>query len=272
MALTPQIDNYPGFVEGIDGYSLGQQMQQNAERFGAETLMLEVTGVDLSEKIKTVHTSQGDFHARTIMIATGANHRHLGLANEQELTGRGISYCAACDGMLYRNKIVAVVGGGNTAVADALSLSRICKKVILIHRRNQLRATKIYQDSLKQADNIQMIMNSVVDEIHADELVNAVTIRNLETGKTESANVDGVFISIGRAPATELFRGLLPLDEGGYIVADETTRTAISGVFAVGDVRTKTVRQIVTAVADGAVAVHYAEEYLAEASANQEDK
>lgn len=263
MALTMQIDNYPGFEEGIDGYTLGAKMQQSAQRFGAEARMVEVTGVELSGKVKAVHTHQGTFYGRTVIIATGADHRHLGLPNEAELVGRGVGYCAACDGMLYRGKTVAVIGGGNTAAADALLLSRICKKVILIHRRDQLRATRIYHEPLKQAENVDLRFDSVVEEIDAPDRVAGIKIRNIQTNEETWENVDGVFISIGRAPVTQLFRGILALDENGYIVADETTRTAIDGVFAVGDVRTKTVRQIVTAVADGAVAVHYAEEYLA---------
>lgn len=263
MALTLQIDNYPGFEEGIDGYTLGAKMQQSAQRFGAEVCSAEVTAVELAGKIKTVFAGGAAFHGRTVIIATGADHRHLGLPNEDALLGRGVGYCAACDGMLYRGKTVAVVGGGNTAAADALLLSRICKKVILIHRRDRLRATKVYHAPLNQAENVEFRFNSVVEGIQAGERVESIKIRNLDTGAETLEAVDGVFISIGRAPATQLFRGILDLDAGGYIVADESTRTSIHGVFAVGDVRSKIVRQIVTAVADGAVAVHYAEAYLA---------
>lgn len=263
MALTMQIDNYPGFEEGIDGYTLGAKMQQSAQRFGAEVRCAEVTAVDLAGSVKTVHTNDGAFHGHTVIIATGTDHRHLGLPNEDSLVGRGVSYCAACDGMLYRGKTVAVIGGGNTAAADALLLSRICKKVILVHRRDQLRATRVYHEPLNQAENVEFRYHSVVEEIQAGERLESIKIRNLHTGAEALEAVDGVFISIGRAPATQLFRGILELDEGGYIVADESTRTNLDGVFAVGDVRTKIVRQIVTAVADGAVAVHYAEQYLA---------
>ena len=264
MAQTMQIDNYPGFEEGVDGFTLGMKMQQGAERFGAESCVTEVTGVDLEEKIKTIHSDDGDFHARTVIIAAGANHRHLGLENEESLLGRGLAYCAACDGMLYRGRTVAVVGGGDSAAADALLLSRICKKVILVHRRDSLRATKIYHEPLMQAANVEFKWNSTVEELLADDTVKALRLKHVISGEEESVSVDGVFISIGRAPATELFKGKLELDSLGYIVAGESTRTNVPGVFAAGDIRTKEVRQVVTAVADGAAAVHAAEQYLAE--------
>lgn len=264
MAQTMQIDNYPGFEEGIDGFTLGMKMQQNAERFGAQTRFAEVTEVRLSGEIKEVVTRDETYRSRTLIIATGADHRSLGLSNEHTLIGKGVGYCAACDGMLYKGKTVAVIGGGNTAAADALLLSRICKEVLLIHRRDRLRATKVYHEPLMRAQNVSFHWNSVVEEILAEDKVTAIRIRNSEDSHETVLPVDGVFISIGRAPSTELFRGQLELDAGGYIVADETTRTSVPGVFAVGDVRTKPVRQIVTAVADGASAVHFAEEYLAE--------
>lgn len=264
MAQTMQIDNYPGFEEGIDGFTLGMKMQQNAERFGAQTRFAEVTEVRLSGEIKEVVTRDETYRSRTLIIATGADHRSLGLSSEHALIGRGVGYCAACDGMLYKGKTVAVIGGGNTAAADALLLSRICKEVLLIHRRDRLRATKVYHEPLMRAQNVSFHWNSVVEEILAENKVTAIRIRNSEDSHETVLPVDGVFISIGRAPSTELFRGQLELDAGGYITADETTRTSVPGVFAVGDVRTKPVRQIVTAVADGASAVHFAEEYLAE--------
>ncbi|MBR6766486.1 MAG: thioredoxin-disulfide reductase [Clostridia bacterium] len=264
MAQTMQIDNYPGFEEGVDGFTLGMKMMQSAERFGAETLMAEVTKVNLNEKIKTVVTDDGEYKARTVIIATGADHRHLGLESEYAFAGRGVAYCAACDGMLYRGKTVAVIGGGNSAAADALLLSRICEKVIVVHRRDTLRATKVYHDPLMKAENVQFKWNSTVEEILGDNSVRAIRIKNTVTGEEEVVDVGGVFVSIGRSPATELFKDILYLDENGYVVADETTLTALPGVYAVGDVRTKAVRQVVTAVADGAVAVHFAEQYIAE--------
>ena len=264
MALTQQIDNYPGFAEGVDGYTLGEEMQKGAERFGAKTELAEVLSVELEGAVKRVETDMGSFLGRTVVFSTGADHRALGLADEQELVGRGVNYCAACDGMFYRGKTVAVVGGGNTAAADALLLSRIAKKVILIHRRDTLRATRIYHAPLMHAENVEIRWNSEISELLHGQKLTGLRLRNLKSGEESELEVDGLFISIGRNPATELVRGKLELDEGGYIRADETTRTSVPGIFAVGDVRTKAVRQVVTAVADGAAAAHFAEEYLAE--------
>lgn len=264
MALTGEIDNYPGFEEGVDGLTLGFKMQQGAERFGAVTEYDEVVSVDFSEEIKRVETTSGTFLSKTVIVSTGANPRELGLENEERLVGKGVHYCAHCDGRFYKNKTVVVVGGGNSAAADALYLSRLAEKVIVVHRRDELRATKIYHEPLMKAENIEFLWNSSVSEILAENRVNGVVIKNKETGEKKEIPCDGVFVSIGRKPATEFLKGALELDENGYIVADESTKTNVNGVFAVGDVRTKALRQIVTAVADGAVAVHYAEEYHAE--------
>ncbi len=263
MALTAQIDNYPGFDEGVDGFTLGQKMQAGAERFGAKSEMADVYKLDLIPDIKVVETSEGTFRARTVVISTGAAHRELGLANEQALIGKGVNYCAACDGMFYRGKTVVVVGGGNTAAADALLLSRVAKKVILVHRRDTMRATKIYHKPLMEAENVEFHWNSAVSQLIADDKLRAVKLKNVQTGEETTVETDGIFVSIGRKPTTELVADQLELDPAGYIVAGESTQTNIPGVFAVGDVRTKQVRQVVTAVADGAVAVHQAEEYLA---------
>ena len=264
MALTSEIDNYPGFPEGVDGFELGMQMKAGAERFGAETVNAEVFQLKLEGEVKEAETSEGVFYGRTVVFATGANPRYLGVEKEQALTGKGLHYCAHCDGMFYRNKTVMVIGGGNTAAADALLLSRIAKKVILVHRRDALRATKIYHEPLKKAENIEFLWNSAVSRLVEDGRVRGAVIRDLLSGEENEVAVDGIFVSIGRTPATALVKDQLVLDEGGYIVADESTRTNIAGVFAVGDVRAKALRQIVTAVSDGAVAAHYADEYLAE--------
>ena len=263
MAQTTQIDNYPGFDEGIDGFELAQRMQQQAERFGAETVLAEVSRLQLQGDVKEIHSSEGIFRSRTVVIATGANPRLLGLPEEARLTGRGVHYCAACDGMFYRGKTVVVVGGGNSAVADALTLSRIAKKVILVHRRDTLRATQVYHQPLMENPNVEFMWNSAVSRILSDGRVSGVEIKHLHTGEITEIPCDGIFVSIGRSPASLLAADQLELDENGYILADESTRTSLPGVFAVGDVRTKTLRQVVTAVADGAVAVHSAEEYLA---------
>ena len=263
MALTETIDNYPGFAQGVDGFTLAETMQQQAERFGARSEYAEVTALDLTADPKVLQTSAGAFAARTVVLATGADPRPLGLPDEEALTGRGVAYCAACDGMRYKGKTVVVVGGGNSAAEDALLLTRIARKVILVHRRDTLRATKIYHEPLRQAENLEFRWNSVVTALLHDGSLTGVRLRDLTTGTETELPCDAVFVSVGRQPATELVAGQLERDAAGYLVADETTRTSLPGVFAVGDVRTKPLRQVVTAVADGAVAVHMAEQYLA---------
>ena len=262
MALTDTIDNYPGFEEGVDGFTLGMKMQQSAGRFGAKTEYAEVLSAELTQDVKTVITGSGEFKAKTVIIASGANPRELGLPNEKQLVGKGVHYCAHCDGRFYKGKTVVVVGGGNTAVSDALYLSRIAGKVILVHRRDTLRATKIYREPLLKTENVTFCRDSTVSEILADESVSAVKLKNVKTGEETVVACDAVFVSIGRKPATGFLADKLTLDENGYIPADETTRTEIPGVFAAGDVRTKALRQVVTAVSDGANAAYFAEEYL----------
>lgn len=262
MNETTQIDNYPGFDDGIDGFSLGMKMQNGAMRFGAETKYAEVLSVQLQEPVKQIETDAGVYTAKAVIIATGAGHKHLGVAHESELVGKGIGYCASCDGMFYRGKTVAVVGGGNSAAADALVLSRIAKKVYLIHRRDNLRATKVYHEPLEKAENVEFVWNSEVSELLHGEKLTGVAVKDVGSGEVWELALDGLFISIGRDPATKLFRGQLELDERGYIVAGESTETNLPGVYAVGDVRTKAVRQIITAASDGAVAAHFVEEYL----------
>ena len=266
IALSPMVENYPGFEEGIDGYTLGEKMLAGAERFGAETLLAEVTGVTLTDDPKTVQTTEGTILGRTVVFATGADAKALGLPKEKELQGRGISHCAACDGMFYKDKTVAIVGGGNTAAADALQLSRICKKVILIHRRDTLRATKIYHQPLMDAQNVEFRWNSAITELLSNGRLTGLKLQNLQTGEESILACDGLFVSIGRSPNTALVQGQVELDSAGYILADESTRTSLPGVFAAGDVRTKQVRQVITAAADGASAAHYAEEHLASRS------
>ena len=265
MALTHQIDNYPGFEEGVDGFTLAARMQQQAERFGAKTVNAEVIRADLKASPKVIETSEGIFHAKTVVLATGANPRELGVPEEREMIGRGVAYCAACDGMFYCGKTVVVVGGGNSAAADALLLSRIVEKVIVVHRRDTLRATKVYHEPLLKAENVEFRWNSVVTELVHGETLTGIRIRNVQTGEESLVPCEGLFVSVGRKPATELVQDQLELDEYGYVVADETTRTSLPGVYAVGDLRAKPLRQIVTAVADGATAVHMAEDYLATA-------
>lgn len=266
MAQTHQIDNYPGFVDGIDGFQLAEQMQQQAERFGAKTEYAEVYHVDLKAEPKMLETSEGVFYGKTIIIATGAGPKELGVPGERELVGRGVAYCAACDGMFFKGKTVVVAGGGNSAAADALILSRIAKKVILVHRRDTLRATQIYHEPLKNAENIVFVWDSVITELLQNGKFSGIRVKNNKTGEEREIACDGLFVSVGRKPVTGLVKEQLELDQNGYILAGETTETNIPGVYAVGDVRTKVLRQIVTAVADGAIAVHMAEEYLAQIS------
>ena len=262
MTQTPNIENYPGFPEGIDGVLLGMNFQAGAQKAGVKTVNAEVTAVELRGKEKILITAEGEFIGRAVIIATGADHRHLGLPREWELTGKGVTYCATCDGMFYRGKTVAVVGGGNSAASEALVLSRIAKKVYLIHRRDSLRASPSYHQPLSQAENVEFVWNAQVSGVLGEEKLSGVVLQDVVSGEERELPLDGLFVSIGRQPVTELFRGQLDLDERGYVVADESTRTSLPGVYAVGDVRTKEVRQIVTAAADGAVAAHHAENYL----------
>jgi thioredoxin reductase (NADPH) len=262
LTLTGEVENYPGFADGIDGYTLGANMQSGAEKFGAQTIFDEVTNVFLDEKIKRVVTQSTELYARSVIIASGASPRELGIDGESDFIGKGIHYCAHCDGRFYKNKTVAVIGGGNSAVSDALYLSRLAKKVYLVHRRDSLRATKIYHEPLKNAENVEILWNSRVSKLlHGERIVGAI-LENTATNEQSELLCDAIFVSIGRKPNTSLFNGVTALDENGYIIADESTKTSVEGVFAAGDVRTKTLRQIVTAVSDGATAAHYAEEYI----------
>ena len=262
MTETQSIENYPGFDEGIDGFSLGFKMQAGAEKYGAKTKNAEVRAVDLCSKPRRIVTSTEEFFAKSVVIATGATHKHLGLAREEEMIGRGVGYCAACDGMLFRGKTVAVVGGGNSAAADALLLSRICKKVYLIHRRDTLRAEKIHHEPLMRQENVEFKWNFTVAELLGEEKLSGIKIQSTKDASNETIALDGLFISVGRSPETALFENQITL-ENGYVLAGEDTKTSIDGVFAAGDVRTKALRQIVTAAADGATAAHFAEEYIA---------
>ena len=237
-------------------------MKKGAERFGVKTKLAEVKSVELDRNPKLIHIAKETFEAKTVILALGAFPRELGLPNERNLRGRGVSYCATCDGMFYRDKTVVIVGGGNTAVADAIFLAKICKKVYLVHRRDELRASKTYMESLERTENIEFLWSSEVVEILEDEFVTGVKVKSRKDDSLKEIVCDGVFVAIGNVPNTELIKGQVELDEAGYVPADETTRTNIPGVFAVGDMRNKPLRQIVTAVADGAVASKYAEEFI----------
>ena len=262
MGLTGDIENYPGFDEGIDGFTLGMKMQAGAEKYGATTEYTEVTSLKLDSEIKEVVTTYSTFLGRTVVIATGANPREIGLDNEVSLIGRGVHYCAHCDGRFYKDKTVVVVGGGNSAVGDALYLSRLCKKVYLVHRRDSFRASKVYDAPLRASKNIELVLDSVVSELVADARLTSVVTENLKSGEKRAIECDGIFVSIGRKPATEFLGDTIALDKAGYIIAGESCETGVPGVYAIGDVRTKELRQVVTATADGAIAAHKAEEFI----------
>ena len=264
LATTDVIENYPGFSEGINGFELAMKIKQGAEKFGAKSKMAEVISCSLAGERKEVQTKKETFFAKTVVLATGAVPRELGLPGEKELRGKGVSYCATCDGMFSKGKTVAVVGGGNTAAADALYLSRLCEKVYLIHRRDTLRASKSYHGPLEQAGNIEFVWNSQVTALHHENALTGLTVTEKDAGKNREIPCDGLFIAVGHVPETTLFQGQIALDEAGYIPADETTRTELPGVFAVGDLRKKPLRQVVTAASDGAVAAYFAEEYLSQ--------
>lgn len=263
MATTTQVDNYPGFDEGIDGFELAEKMQRGAERFGAVTEYAEVTALDLHSFPKHITTSAGTVSAKAVILATGASPRLLGVPNEEAMRGHGVSYCATCDGMFFRNKTVVVAGGGNSAAEDALVLSKICKKVYLVHRRDTLRATQSYLAPLQKATNLEFVWNKQIDQllIH-DQQLTGISMTDRVTGETSELSCDGLFVAVGRVPDTALVKDQVALDEQGYIIADETTRTSVPGVFVVGDARTKPMRQIITAAADGATASKFVEEYL----------
>lgn len=263
MSTTDMIDNYPGFTDGVGGYDLAMEMHKQSVRFGAVSTFDKVIFVDFAAQPKKVATQSGViYEAGAVIVATGSSPKELGLDKEKALRGRGVSYCATCDGNFYRGKTVIIVGGGDTAAADAVLLSKICKKVYLVHRRDTLRATKAYLKPLENSKNVEFIWNSAVQNILGSEKVSGAEIRNLKTGEVKTLTCDGIFAAIGNIPNTELFRDKMELDAKGYIVAGEDTHTSVPGVFVAGDVRAKPLRQIVTAVSDGAVASLMAEEYL----------
>lgn len=260
MSLTDKIDNYPGIPQGIDGFTLGMSMKEGADLAGATTLLSEVLSVEAAGPVKTVQTDSGTYTADTLILATGTHHRHLGLEGEEALVGRGVHYCATCDAMFYRGKTVLIVGGGNSAVAAARVLSRLSKKVILVHRRDTLRAGKAEQAAL--GENVEFRMNCRVEAFLYENRLHGVVLENLLSGEREELPCDGVFVSIGQSPNTELFATQVALDSRGYVAAGEDTLTSLPGVFVAGDLRSKPLRQVVTAAADGAVAAQAAERYL----------
>jgi len=256
------VENYPGFPEGINGYELTQLMHQQATRFGLKTLTAEVTALDASGMQKIVKTSEGDFTTRAIIVASGSKEQTLGVPGEQEFTGRGVSYCATCDAALFAELPVAVVGGGNAAVYDALQLVKFASSVVLIHRRQELRATRIVQEQAFAQPKIRFLWNTVVESINGADTVKSLKLRNVVTGEKSNLEVGGVFVAIGFNPNTAYLKGLLPLDEAGYIITNEKMETSVPGILAAGDIRSNSIRQTISAAGDGATAAIYAERYL----------
>lgn len=266
LAQTHLIENYPGFPGGVEGWKLAYDMQQQAADFGMQIATDDVQSVDLTADPKRIVTASGnEYLARTVIVATGARPRHLGVPGEEEYAGKGVSYCATCDGNFFKDKVAVVVGGGNTAAGDALYLARICKKVYLVHRRNSLRATKIYHDNLEATPNVEFVWNAITHRIIGtdDGVVGAIEVEDQETGQMRTIDCSAVFVAVGLIPNTDFLYGSMDLDDGGYVVSDDRCETVVPGVFAAGDVRSKALRQVVTAVADGAQAAEKAAEYLA---------
>ena len=258
---TYEVDNYPG-LPGITGLDLGEAMAGHAEKLGMKPQREPVRSIEAEQGIKVIRTKKNEYRARAVIIACGATHRHLGIPGEEELSGMGVSYCATCDAAFFQDRTVVVVGGGNVAVEDAILLSRTCKKVYLVHRRDELRAEKILQESLFACKNVEIIWDSIPLSIEGTDKVEALKIQNKKTQEESFIETDGVFIAVGIVPGTEKFKDLVKLDEAGYIVAGEDGITSEPGIFAAGDIRTKNLRQVVTAVADGANAVASAQRYL----------
>ncbi len=260
---TTEVDNYLG-LPGIGGFEMGDTFRRHAEKMGAEFIEDEITSVRAGDGIYTVNGAKGEYKAKTVVFAMGAHRSKLGIPGEEEFTGRGVSYCATCDGAFFRNKDTVVIGGGDVAVEDAVYLAGLCSHVTLVHRRDELRAAKSVQNALFAKDNVTVAWNSIPDEVTGEGVVKSLTIHNKETGEKSEVPVSGVFIAVGMKPDSDLAEGLCDLDEKGYIIAGEDCQTSAPGVYAVGDVRTKTLRQVITAVADGACAVTSAEAYLRE--------
>lgn len=264
IANAELVENYPGFPDGVSGFELGDLMHQQATKYGLETIAAEVTGIELSERGKVVKTTEGQYTATAVIIAGGAGPNRLGVPGEEEFVGKGVSYCATCDGPLFRDQVVAVVGGGDSAVEEGILLTRFTSKVFLIHRRNQLRASKLLQERAFANPRMEFLWDTVVEEIYGDNLVRGVKLSNVKTGERSTLEVSGVFIYVGLHPSTDYLMELLPLDEEGRIPTDERMQTEIAGIFAAGDIRSNSPRQAITAAGDGATAALSAEKFVNE--------
>ena len=257
-----RIENYPGFPEGISGFDLGQLMHQQAENYGLKTIVAEATGIELQEEQKVVKTTEGNFTTKTIIMAGGSNPQKLDVPGEEKFTGKGVSYCATCDAPFFREQPVAVAGGGDVAITEALHLAKFASKVTVIHRRNQLRATRILQEKAFSEPNIDFLWDTIVDKIEGEDLVKRIGLHQVKTGENSALGVAGIFVSIGFKPDTDYLKGILPLDATGHIITNEKMETEIPGILAAGDIRHNSARQAITAAGDGATAAIYTEKFL----------
>ena len=262
IVSAERVENYPGFPEGISGFELGQLMYQQATKYGLKTIIAEATGIELREKQKEVKTTEGNFIAKAVIIAGGSERRKLSIPGEEKFMGRGVSYCATCDAAFFRELSVAVVGGGDAAITEALHLAKFASKVTVIHRRDQFRAGRILQDKALSEPKIQFLWNAIVEEIEGEDLVERIKLREVKTGEKSALEVAGIFISIGLKPNTDYLKGILPLDTAGHIITNDKMETEIPGIFAAGDVRSNSARQAITAAGDGATAAIYTEKFL----------
>jgi thioredoxin reductase (NADPH) len=258
------VENYPGFAQGISGAELGQLMQQQAAKYGLNIAIAEVTGIELKTKKKVVKTTKGDFNAKAVIIASGSERGKLDIPGERELTGRGVSYCATCDAPFFKKKPVAVVGGGNAAISEALHLTKFASKVIVIHRRDKLRATRIMEEKAQAEPKIEFLWDTVVTKIDGKDTVKRLSLRQVKTGEEFTLDVAGVFVAVGLKPSTDFLKGVLPLDKAGYIITNDRMETKMPGIFAAGDIRQHSPRQAITAAGDGATAAIFAERFLSQ--------
>ncbi|MGQ9644973.1 MAG: thioredoxin-disulfide reductase [Thermodesulfobacteriota bacterium] len=265
MTTTETIDNYPGFPEGVTGEALSRLMEEQAKRFGTETVNDEVVEVTVEGAQKRVRTAESTYFSKALIICAGAEYRKLGVPGEKEFAGKGVSYCATCDGAFFKDSQIVVVGGGDSALTEALFLTKFVKELTIIHRRDALRATKIYQERAMANPKIKFMWNSVVEEIKGDDVVRAVVVKNVKTGEVKEFPTDGAFLFVGLIPRTQFLKGLVQMDEAGYILTNDRCETSVKGIFAAGDCRKKLLRQVSTSVGDGAIAAFAAEKYLEEA-------
>ena len=267
ITYAERVENFTGFPEGISGLELGEKMHEQARKHGLKTLAAEVTGLEIRGALKIIKTTEGDYAGKVVIMAGGAVRRKLGVEGESRLTGRGVSYCAVCDGAFFRDQKVAVVGGGDTAITEALHLAKFASKITIIHRRNQFRAGHILQEKLQSEPKIDFLWDTTVSAIEGTDMVEGIKLLNVKTGQRSIMEVSGVFVSVGTNPDTDYVKGILPLDESGYIITNEKMETPIPGVLAAGDIRHNSARQAITAAGDGATAAIYAQKYLTESTA-----